>query len=272
MRAGFTGPFMFYRKVSEMFQNQFTKEYPYLYETHFHTSESSACGRNTAVEMVRAAKKYGYTGVFITDHHYGGNTRIDRSLPWDQWVDEFFKGYENAKAEGDLCGLQVFFAYEACFNGTEFLIYGVTKEWMKAHPELAHCTIEEQYALVHEGGGYVIHAHPFREEPYIPEIRLFPEHVDGVEAINATHSCSKSLSHNKKEFDDRAIAYAKEHGLPMTAGSDLHSTTVFGGGVAFKRPIVSGKDYVELLKTGDYMLTNGDDWFDSQGTKQVILA
>lgn len=36
-------------------------------------------------------------------------------------------------------------------------------------------------------------------------------------------------------WDEKAIEYAKEHHLPMTAGSDIHSTNIFGGGMAFKR-------------------------------------
>ena len=33
-----------------------TKEYPFAYETHLHTSEGSACGRSTGAEMARACK------------------------------------------------------------------------------------------------------------------------------------------------------------------------------------------------------------------------
>lgn len=40
----------------------------YRYETHMHTAEGSRCGRMPAAEMVRAYKKLGYTGVFVTDH------------------------------------------------------------------------------------------------------------------------------------------------------------------------------------------------------------
>lgn len=33
----------------------------------------------------------------------------------------------------------------------------------------------------------VIHAHPYREAPYIPEIRLYPDYVDGVEVYNVSN-------------------------------------------------------------------------------------
>ena len=77
----------------------------YKYETHLHTVQGSACGWLTGAEMARIFKNGGYTGIVITDHFFGGNTAIDRSLPWEQWVEQFCKGYESAKAEGDRIGL-----------------------------------------------------------------------------------------------------------------------------------------------------------------------
>lgn len=243
------------------------KEYPYLYETHLHTSEASACGHSTGRAMAKACKEYGYTGIFVTDHNWGGNTAVDRSLPWNKWVDEFCKGYENAKAEGGRIGLDVFFGYEAGFHGTEFLIYGVDKEWMLANPSIRYADIEEQYRLVHLNGGMVIHAHPYREEAYIPEVRLFPEWVDGVEGVNATHSNSHSIAHNDPVFDTRALSYAKEQHLPLTAGSDIHHIQLFGGGTAFKRKLRSAQDYIHAILSGeDYVLTNGEHWYHKEGT------
>lgn len=242
------------------------ERYPYLYETHLHTSESSACARSTGAQMARACRDYGYTGIFVTDHNWGGNTAIDRRLPWDEWVDAFTLGYEHARTEGEQIGLDVFFGYEAGYQGTEFLIYGIDKAWMKAHPQLAYATVEEQYALVHEAGGLVMHAHPFREEFYIPEVRLYPQWVDGVEGVNATHSNPGSTAHNDSEFDGKAISYARENNLPMSAGSDIHGVHLFGGGVAFRRKLASGADYVQAILTGeDYVLTDGAKWYDKYG-------
>lgn len=247
------------------------ERYPYLYETHLHTSEASACARNTGAEMARACREYGYAGIFVTDHNWGGNTAIDRSLPWENWVDRFCEGYEHARDEGEKIGLDVFFGYEAGFRGTEFLIYGIDKAWMKAHPGLRTAGIQDQYRLVHGAGGLVMHAHPYREEPYIPEIRLFPEWVDGVEGINATHSNSRSMAHNEPAYDSKAIAYARQHGLRMSAGSDIHTVKLLGGGVAFRRRLVSAQDYVKAILTGeDYVLTNGEVWYDKEGNVLTV--
>ncbi len=242
------------------------KEYPYLYETHLHTSQSSACACNTGYDMARAAHEMGYAGMFVTDHHWGGNTRTDRALPWEEWVAEFAKGYLDAKRYGDAHDFDVFFGYEAGFSGTEFLIYGITPEWMAMHPELKTASIQEHIQLVHDAGGMVIHAHPFRQAWYISEIKLFPQWVDGVEGINAAHSNSRSTCHNDPAYDARAMAFAREHGLPMTAGSDIHTTALFGAGVAFRRRLTSGADYCQAILSGeDRVLTNGDSYFDSNG-------
>lgn len=246
------------------------KRFTFKYETHMHTSESSACGKNTAAEMMCAYKEQGYDGVFVTDHFLGGNTAIDPNLPWKDWVDAYMKGYEHAKAEGDKIGLKVFFGWESGFHGTEFLIYGLDKNWLYAHPEIAHVTPEEQYAMVHADGGMVVHAHPFRNHSYIPEIRLFPEHVDAVEAINATHSNSNfyPLKNRSPLWDEQAIEYAVYHRLPLTAGSDTHSIAPCGGGILCNTPIESERDYINLLlQDRPYLLTDGESMYAKNGDK-----
>ena len=74
------------------------EDYPYLYETHMHTSQSSACARSSGREMAMAAKGAGYAGIMITDHSWYGNNCIDASLPWEQWIEAFCLGYEDAKS------------------------------------------------------------------------------------------------------------------------------------------------------------------------------
>lgn len=241
-------------------------EYKYKYETHLHTVEASACARNTAQDMMKAMKEAGYTGAFVTNHAWGGNTCIDRSLPWKKWVEEFAKPYYLAKEWGDKNDFDVFYGYESGYNGTEFLIYGLTPEWMAAHDELHDASVEEQIKIVHEGGGIVIHAHPYREEFYIPEVRLIPEYVDGVEGVNATHASHLSTAHNNPVFDERAIAYAKEHNFPMTAGSDVHSVFSLGGGMLFSERIQNVKEFIDnVMSDKMYLLTDGDRIYDRFG-------
>ncbi len=117
------------------------------------------------------------------------------------------------------------------------MIYGVDKEWLIAHPEIRDASVSEQYKLIHE-----------------------------VEGINAVHSNRKSGNAGHAQWDEKTMEYAKEHHLPMTAGSDIHSTNIFGGGMAFKRRLLSIQDFCNAIEE-DYLLTNGDDWFNKQGEK-----
>lgn len=218
----------------------------YLYETHMHTSEASACAHNTGAEMARAYKEAGYTGIIITDHFFYGNTAVDRSLPWKEWVERYCLGYEHAKEEGDKIGLQVFFGWEAGYHGSEFLIYGLDKEWLIRHPEIRDASVERQLQLVHADGGIVIQAHPFREASYIKEIRVYPDYVDGVEGINASHT-SFLKSERHPEYNEKALVYAASHNFPLTAGSDQHTTEMLWGGMAFARKLEGIQDFIHAV-------------------------
>lgn len=218
----------------------------YKYEPHLHTKEASACAILTGAEQARLYKDLGYSGIIVTDHFFNGNTCIPKHLPWIHKIDLLCKGYENAKEEGDKIGLKVFFGWEANFSGTEFLIYGLDKEWLKAHPDMLSWTIEEQYERIHRAGGFIVHAHPFRDRPYIKEIRLFPDAVDAVEAIN--------IGNRSEEVDKKAMAYAKKHKLPMTAGTDAHGFENQRSGISFTKDLGHINDFIDEIKAGNYEL------------------
>ncbi len=218
---------------------------PFLYETHMHTCQASACGRATGKEQARVYKDAGYTGIIMTDHFFGGNTAIDRSLPWEERVDLFWRGYEDAKEEGDRIGLDVFFGLEQNFRFDEYLIYGLTKEYMKAHPEMEHWNRHQQLEEVHKAGGCVIQAHPFRIRGYMDKIRLGLQYSDGIEAANAG---------NEILDDARAWLYAQEFGLLTTAGSDNHRGTDWPlYGVVLDQRLTDIRDYVKLVLEGKQM-------------------
>lgn len=220
----------------------------YRYETHMHTSEGSACGKSTAAEMVRAHKQLGYTGVFVTDHFFNGNCAVSRELPWAEKVERFCRGYENAKAEGEKIGLDVFFGFEYGIHQIDFLVYNLDKEWLLAHPDIDKWDPRKAFAAMHEGGGFIIHAHPFRERDYIDHIQLFPRDVDGVEVFNGAQR-------GEPWMNERAEIYAMMYNLPKTAGSDSHSVAaIYGSGVETEVPIKTATDYLDLMKSGKLKL------------------
>ena len=217
----------------------------FLYETHMHTCLGSKCGTSTGKEHARYYKAIGFTGIIMTDHFFGGNTAVDRELPWEERIDLFWRGYEDAREEGDAIGLDVFFGWEQGYGDDEYLVYGLDKDWLFAHPEIETCSRKRQLELVHEGGGAVIQAHPFRMRSYMRYIRLGLKYADGIEAANAGNVAIE---------DVYALHYGQEFGLVMTSGSDNHDSGKIHSvdelfGVSLNAPLSSIHDYVHLIRT-----------------------
>lgn len=187
----------------------------FLYEMHIHTSVGSRCGRMLPEDVVRLFHRYGYAGIFITDHFFNNpSTTVPfKEISWEDAIDQYCLPYERAKAEGDRIGLQVFFGFENSYQGNDILTYGLGKDWLKSHPEIMEMPIRQYCEFARSEGGLVVHAHPFREAGYIDLIRLLPRSVDAVEVRNG----------NCTEFqNDRAAEYARNYDLALSAGSDFH--------------------------------------------------
>lgn len=213
----------------------------FLYETHCHTSQASACGKVTGEELARFYKQQGYDGIIVTDHFFNGNTCIDQSLDWETKCSLYCSGYRDAKRVGDEIGLTVMFGIEYSYLGTDLLTYGVDEAWLKAHPEVMEIDVLDYIRLVKESGGMIVHAHPFREASYIDTIRLYPYDVDAVEAFNA--------GNHDPEYDRRANWYAESYGLIKTAGTDRHDTVGKSwAATVFEERVTDISDYIRLVK------------------------
>ncbi len=219
----------------------------YLYETHLHTYPVSKCARVTVRDVVEFYKSQGYEGIFITNHFIDGNINIDRSMPYEERINFFFSDYEEGVRIGKELGLSVFCGIETSYGGTDFLVYGLDKEWFLMHPEIEGMEKRQQLSLMSEHGALVIQAHPFREASYIACIRLFPRHVHGVEIYNGCRT----------DFENKmAEEYAKNYGLLSFAGSDNHSGAKQKtlGGMQSDTPIVDETDFVNRVKNGEMTL------------------
>lgn len=218
---------------------------PYLYETHLHTREASACGLAAGRDYIPYYQDLGYAGIFVTDHFFGGNTAVDRSLPWREQVDRFCAGYEAARNEGEKRGFQVFFGWEQAYQGDEYLVYGLGKAWLYEHPEVKRWTRAEQFAGARRFGGCVVQAHPFRERYYIARVRLNTRCVDGAEVYNAA---------NTPEENALAARYAERLGLAMLAGSDIHGIDGLDpkgaalSGISFDMPLADEADFADRVR------------------------
>ena len=230
----------------------------YKYETHCHTSPVSRCGKASVLETVSFYKEFGYDGIFITNHFLDGNISPEaRVLPYCDQIDYYFADYEAAVCLGEDIGIKVFPGVELSYKGTDFLIYGLDKDWYKAHPEILNMSKREELAFMMDEDAFVIQAHPYREAYYIDHIRLFPRSVHGAEVINSNQAW---------ESNEMAAEYAARYGLLTTAGSDNHwGSDVFSklrergfrpeiAGMCSETEINSVQDYISMVREGKIRL------------------
>ncbi len=212
----------------------------YIYETHCHTCETSKCGVTNGATYARYYKALGYSGFFITDHFWGSNVvDMPDDWTWKQKVDRFCLGYDNAKAEGDKIGINVMFGWEFGVGWTHLLTYGLDKYWLYENPDVVGLGLKQYADKIHEAGGYIVHAHPFREDN--PVMTFIPNDTDAVEVINGARPDKNNV---------RGNLYAEMLELPKTAGSDIHNVKTKRdlAGVISEAPILTPTDYIEQLK------------------------
>lgn len=218
----------------------------YIYETHMHTCQGSACSNSMGRDYIQKYLDFGYSGIIITDHFYRGNCGVSRELPWKEFVHRFCSGYEDARNEGEKRGLPVFFGWEENYDGDEYLIYGLDEQFLLAHPEMVSWTHRQQYEIVRAAGGCVVQAHPFRARNYNHAIYLNSFLSDGIEGFNAG---------NEMKWNSQAMRYAALTGKPVTAGSDNHRAAAMKkenlAGVAFDHPLTCIGDYVRAILNGE---------------------
>ena len=219
----------------------------YRYETHLHTLPVSKCARQGVRQNLEFYASLGYDGIFITNHFLDGNINIDKNLPYEEQLEFYFSDYYEALKLSEEIGIKVFLGVEISYRGTDFLIYGLDKEWFLAHPEIMDMKKSEELAFLIESGALVIQAHPYREDRHINHIRLFPRCVHGVEVINAS----------RPDFENAmADAYANAYQLLKIAGSDNHAGNNAKrlAGIETASPLLNEQDFISRVKSGDITL------------------
>ncbi len=222
-------------------------------ETHIHTTEISSCGKMRAIHIVDAYKEKGYKTIFISDHFDAFYFNQLGDMSWEDKITVFFSGFKKAENYGKSVGVNVLPSVEIDFMDAEFngnpnhyLLYGDIKEFLLKYPDVYKIGIEEFSKIAKENDIFVVQAHPFRDGACYPT----PEYVDAFEVHNT--------SPRHDDFDDKAIAVAKEHNLYMTGGSDCHRPEDLGlGGIETENEIKTVKDYIDAVKSGKAVILNG---------------
>ncbi len=220
----------------------------FLYEMHFHTKNTSNCANVKAEVAVEEYIKAGYNGIVVTDHlspstymKYGREL-----LPWKKKVDFFLRGYKAAKETANgripvLLGMELRFRTSEGDN--DYLVYGITEEFLYNTPELLNMNIRTFYKEAQENGFLVFQAHPFRVGMKVTN----PKFLDGIEIFNG------NPRHNSS--NDIAEMWAKKYDLLVTSGSDYHEIEDLGtGGILFDHEIKDNIALVEVLKSRNYEL------------------
>ena len=217
-----------------------------LFEMHFHTGETSPCGKVSAKESVPAYKERGYDGIVVTDHYFRGYfDSLPDDLSWREKVARWKRGYDAAKEAGEACGMTVLLGMEFRFdrNVNDYLVYGITVPILEENPDMFAWTEEAFSRFCRAQGWFFAQAHPFR--PHI--IRCPAALRDGVEVCNGNR---RHDSHNALAAD-----FADKNGLRPLAGSDFHEwedlQTV---GVRFTHKPADSQEMIAQLRDGDYTL------------------
>jgi predicted metal-dependent phosphoesterase TrpH len=166
------------------------------YDLHVHTAERSACALSSAEEMCRAALERGLSGIALTDHDI-----------W--WPDE---DIETLRAK--FPSLVILAGTEAALEEGHFLVFVPDRAIELPFPgDIVELTDE-----VHDAGGIVLWAHPFRYDPAMPRW-LSRVSLDGIEVASNNMNGKNS---------GRAAALARQRRLPPFRNSDAHHVDRLG--------------------------------------------
>lgn len=230
------------------------KAMQYLTELHAHTNEVSPCADLPASEVAERYIAAGYSTVMVTNHYTKGYF-ADRTEPWEKQADAFVSGYRAMKEYvGDrlnvLLGCELRFAE----NNNDYLIIGVTEEFLREYPRLDQLSLRTFSPLARENGMLVVQAHPFRNGMVVMD----PSLLDGMEAFNG-HRGHQSRN-------DIANAWAMRHHLIRTSGTDFHhphQTPL--AGIYTDEPIADMQTLLSVLKSGDYTIHCGGEVAERDG-------
>ncbi len=227
----------------------------YKYDIHLHSNEGSPCGNASARDLAKAYKNGGYTGFVLTDHFY--ESHIMSAGSYKDGVMRNYNAYLAAKEEGDKCGVDVLFGIEYRYQSDDFLTYGIDLDFLLENEDIFDISFEEYARRVHEAGGFIVQAHPFRyiKKPIVVQV----PYIDAIEIYNGSHT-DNGTSHYPAHFNDSAELFAKNMGLIGTAGSDTHDirkwdfTPFRKASMLFSERVKDEKHLVELMKKNEFSI------------------
>ena len=209
-----------------------------LIDPHVHSKAISFCSIASIEEIIDFKKSHGYAAAVSVNHcqpWYYAESEHKENM--QKHIDEYLRG----KAYAEKNDFKLFLGIEVTVNKpfyADFLLYGVTEEFLLNSPCLYALTHSELYEYCHKNGVVVIQAHPFRA-PIVP---ASPSDVDGYE-IN----CQKNDLLTKENVLDLSASTGKL----VTAGTDYHGREQdkYLGGMIVPDDINSATDFANYLNS-----------------------
>lgn len=206
------------------------------FDPHVHSDGVSKCSRVSVEELIEQKIKLGYDGVVLTNH----------CQPWyyppeehAAYIENVIAEYKRGKAYGETRNFSVWLGLEATITDPaygDYLLYGVTEEFLRKTPCLYQLSLKDLYALCQENGVTLVEAHPLRDGCHLGD----PQYLDGIE-INCT-PCDL-------EKKDEILRIAKENGLLVTCGTDYHfPERDIRAGILVPDTLIDAKSFGEYLR------------------------
>lgn len=243
------------------------------FEMHSHCFPVSRCSKLNATDLVDKYHKCGFDGLVLTNHY--SYTYIEKTgATMQEFVDAFLQNYYDVKAEAEKYGMVALLGAEVTLychhdkryremfdsetlakNYADYLLVGVTEEFIKKGLPLFDYTLPQLKKTCEENGILLFQAHPFRYEQKhsLKDVR----YLDGIEL----NGCSLYDIAEKRTLD-----IAREHNLLVIAGGDTHytyhklQTCVFLPD--YVKDSVQLRDYVKEVGILPYSLNERDDFAD----------
>ncbi|MBO5327148.1 MAG: PHP domain-containing protein [Clostridia bacterium] len=230
----------------------------YKTELHCHSGVVSACGRLSPERIVERYVEQGYTTLVITDHMnratFGMGNYAGKD-DWDKKVDFFMSSY-NMLQKVAAGRLNILLGMEARLDkhdATDYLVYGVTEDFLRANTGLLSYHLKDFSKAVRGAGMLLVQAHPFRDNIVVTP----PRYLDGVEVYNG-HERQTSVFRN-----EMAALWAKHYDLIPTSGSDLHEECMtITGGIETDEPITTNEQLLSVLRSRSYNILRNEALFD----------
>ena len=209
-----------------------------LIDMHAHSKGISICCGKTYRENIDIAQNNGIDALILTNHYTKSYFARYKSV--EDFVEQYYVEYENAKVYGESVGVKVYYGVEITLEidkEAHLLAYGVGKEFLQQHPYVFDYPLEKIYEAVHSCGGILVQAHPFRKQDRL----LDTDYLDGIE-ISCHPKYFTTASSKVKEV-------AKDKNLIITCGADYHGDVSYRPvcGLVTSEKIKDEKEIVTFL-------------------------